>query len=597
MRLRSVWRIARWEAAGGAGGIDRRTLAVAAVGVVALGLLLPVAAGAGPAADADLYRVGVAPESPYYEPAMAATSIAVEPPDSRAFDSGRLDVLVRGDELRVQEGRTGRAAASALRSAVERFNDRRMRAEADRAAAFPVRVELRYVERDVGLLVQRGGGDGNGVGEGAVDGGTGGGGDEAAETPRSTPADGGGGFGLGGLSLRGTSLFPDGAAGTPASITPPFPFASLVLAFAFVIPMNFVVQAYASSVLHDRGNRRGEPLLVAPISKWSVIAGKALPYFALMLAIASVTALAVGGGRLSIGATVPIALVFLAGGFLAGVLARSHKELTFVLVAVSVGVTSFVFVPAIFADVHPIAAISPLSLVVRDLEGTAVGAGTVAFSTAPSLLAAVVLYGLGGGLYREEDLFAQVPLPAKALDALAAFVTRPSRAGWASVLAIPFVFLAELLVVALLFVVPLGLALPVLFVLIALIEEVAKSLPAYAGFARGRYPRTPRTALLVGGFSGVGFFLGEKAAAVAQVVGLFELDVGRVAFEIGAGLGGASTPGLLAALLLAPLVLHVVTASITAVGATRSAGWYGVSLGVAVAVHAAYNLGVVAALG
>jgi hypothetical protein len=260
-------------------------------------------------------------------------------------------------------------------------------------------------------------------------------------------------------------------------------------------------------------------------------------------------------------------------------------------------VTTFAFVPAIFADVHPIAAISPLSLVVRDLEGTAVGLGTIAFSTGPTMLAAAVLFGLGGGLYREEDLFAQVPLPRKAVDALAAFVTRPSRVAWASLLSIPFVFMAELLVVALVFVVPLGLALPALFVAIALIEEVAKSLPAYAGFARGRFDRTGFTVARVGVYSGLGFFVGEKAAVVAQVVGLFELDVGRVAFEIGAGVGGANAPVMLAAILLMPLVLHTVTAAITAYGASRDAGWYAISLAVAIAVHVAYNLGVVTLLG
>jgi ABC-type Na+ efflux pump permease subunit len=595
VRIRSVWRIARWEALGGAGGLDRRTLALAAVGVLALAALVPVAATTGPPANAALHRVGVAADSPYRAPAEAATSLEVVPPDEAAFASGKLDLLASGNELRVRDSRTGRAAASALRTAVERYNDRLMRAESDRAAAFPVAVELRYVERDVGVLVQRGvtadSDDSSATGDGGSGGGDGGG----VSSP--SPTEDGSGFGIGGFSLSGSSLFPQGTAGTPAGITPPFPFASLVFAFAFVIPMNFVVQAYASSVLHDRGNRRGEPLLVAPVSKWSVIAGKALPYFALMLAIAAATAVLVGGGLLAVYAVVPIAIVFIAGGFLAGLLARSHKELTFVLVAVSVGVTSFVFVPAIFADVHPIAAISPLSLVVRDLEGSAVGAGTVAFSTVPALLAAAVLYGLGGGLYREEYLFAQVPLPAKALDALAWFVTSPRRVGWASLLSIPFVFLAELLVVALLFVLPLGLALPVLFVAIAAVEEVAKSLPAYAGFARGRYDRTGRTAPLVGAYSGLGFFVGEKLAATAQLVGLFDLDLGRVAFELGAGVGGASAPAALAALLVAPLFLHAATAVVTAFGASRDAGWYAISLAVAIGIHAAYNLGVVAALG
>ena len=601
MRARTVWRVARWEVLGGRGGLDRRAIAVSVGLVVLLGLLLPVAASTGPAPDDGLYRVGIDGASPYRAPAEAAPVFDVVAPDEAAFRAGDLDLLVVGTDVRVRDAPTGRAAAGALRSAVERYNDRRMADEPDQAAAFPVLVELRYVERDVGLLVRRAGtggsAGGDDGGDGAGDDGTDGD-DGTVGTPEvgGAGAGDGGGFGSLGALPGGGALFPQTSTGTPADIAPPFPFGSLVLAFAFVVPMNFVVQAYASSVLHDRGNRRGEPLLVAPVSRWSLIAGKALPYLAAMVGLSGVTALAVGGGALSLLAAVPIALVFLAAAFLAGLLARSHKELTFVLVAVSVGVTSYVFVPAIFADVHPIAAISPLSLVVSDLEGTAVSAGTVAFSTLPAVLAAGVLFGLGAGLYREEDLFTQRPLPEKALDALAAFVTSPRRAGWASLLAIPFVFLAELLVVASLFLLPLSLALPVLFAAVAVVEELAKSLPAYAGFVRGRYDRSIRTSLAVGAWSGLGFFVGEKAAAVAQLVGLFDLEVGRVAFELGAGLGGVSSPGLLAVLLVAPLGLHVLTATTTALGAARGARTYALALAVAIAVHAAYNVMVVVLL-
>ncbi|PSP53173.1 PrsW family intramembrane metalloprotease, partial [Halobacteriales archaeon QH_1_68_42] len=46
-------------------------------------------------------------------------------------------------------------------------------------------------------------------------------------------------------------------------------------------------------------------------------------------------------------------------------------------------------------------------------------------------------------------------------------------------------------------------------------------------------------------------------------------------------------------LLLAPLVLHVVTASISSLGASRGKRTYVLALVVAVCVHLAYNLGVV----
>ena len=129
-------------------------------------------------------------------------------------------------------------------------------------------------------------------------------------------------------------------------------------------------------------------------------------------------------------------------------------------------------------------------------------------------------------------------------------------------------------------------------VAIAGIEEVAKSLHLYAGFETGRFDRSARTALVVGSLSGLGFFVGEKLTAVVQLVGLPSLRLGQAAFApSGIGVGTA------AALLLAPLALHVVTASISALGARGDSRWYGAGLAVAIVVHAVYNLAVVVALG
>ncbi|MDY7081743.1 MAG: ABC transporter permease, partial [Halobacteria archaeon] len=143
---------------------------------------------------------------------------------------------------------------------------------------------------------------------------------------------------------------------TPSGIAPPFPFESLILAFVFILPMNFVIQAYSSSIINERINRRGELLLVSPVSRAEIIAGKTLPYLSVMTGMSVVIALAIGGGVVSIASVIPIALVFLATSFIGAMFARSFKELTFVTVSVSVLLTSYIFIPAIFTDIHPIAA-------------------------------------------------------------------------------------------------------------------------------------------------------------------------------------------------------------------------------------------------
>jgi ABC-type Na+ efflux pump permease subunit len=610
--LRSVVRIARWEAGRSADVVDRQT---AALGLVAL-LLAGAVGGAamatgGVALDRDVYRIGVDDDSRYADVVAESPALATRPPEVDRL--GReTEVVVREDRFYVADSRKGRAALSAFRGAVRRHNLDRMRAEPNRSAAFPVVVTLRYAERTrAGVVVpgRVGGEDGDGGGAGG-DGGTGTGTGTGADTDADADADtrtetrpddgnddattepaGDGPLGVPGVG----GLLGGGTSGSPADISPPFPFGALVLAFVFFLPMNFIIQPYGSSVLNERINRRGELLLVAPVSPAAIVAGKTLPYLAALVGITTVVALAVGGGPASVAAVVPIATLYLAATFVGGMFARSFKELTFVTVSISVFLTSYAFVPAIFTDVTPIALISPLTLVVRDLQGTGVTVAEYLFATGPFYVGAAVCFLLGVGVYREEDMFTQRPVPLKFLDALNSRISGRRSVALLSALSIPFVFIAELLAIAVLFVMPVEVSVPLLLVAVAAVEEVAKSVHVYAGF-RGPFAdrRGWRTALVLGALSGLGFFVGEKLTAVVQFVGLPDLTLGRAAFS---SAGVAATPALGLVLLLAPLALHATTTGIASLGATRDRTSYLVALVPAVAVHAAYNLAVVSTLG
>ena len=612
--FRAVARIARWETRRSVGVVDRQT---AILGVVAL-LLAGAVGGAamatgGVALDRDVYRVGVDDDSPYHEVVRANSALAARPPDIGRL--GRdIEVVVSDDRVYVADSTKARAALSTFRSAVRSRNLERMREEPNESAAFPVVVTLQYVERvPDGSLAGGGGGEvgsgsESGDGSGPSDGSDDGDGGAGADTGSSDGGDGSSGvdaaasgstgdgpLGVPGFGGVAGGLLGGGTSGSPADISPPFPFGALVLAFVFFIPMNFVIQPYGSSILNERINRRGELLLVAPISPAAIVAGKTLPYLATLVGITAIVALAIGGGPVSVAAVAPIATLYLAATFVGGMFARSFKELTFVTVSISVFLTSYAFVPAIFTNVTPIALISPLTLVVHDLQGTGVTAAEYVFSTGPFYVGSAVCFLLGIGVYREEDMFTQRPVPLKFLDALNSRITRKRSVAVLSALSIPFVFIAELLAIAVLFVLPVEVSVPLLLVAVAAVEEVAKSVHVYAGF-RGPFAdrRGWRTALVLGALSGLGFFLGEKLTAIVQFVGLPDLTLGRAAFS---SAGVAATPALGLLLLLAPLALHATTTSIAALGATRDRTTYLAALVPAVAVHAAYNLAVVSALG
>lgn len=624
MRPRTLLRIARWESTKGVGGIDRGAIAV---GIAAVAFVLAVGAVAvvgGVALEDGIYRVGVSEDSSYHDPIAAdpTFSIVTESDDISVGpttrtrsdgvvvggfeDRGRLDLYIEDRPgqtavyVAVADGEPTEkslAALASLRGSIDRYNDGRMRAEDNQTSAFPVTVSIQFIDRNGGVSlapseertdsdrddntgsdVGGGGGDASGAGSGT-------------DTTGTDETDAVGAPSLGAFDLFGTSS----TGGTPSDIQPPFPFQSLVLAFLFVLPLNFLIQAYGSSMLSERLDRRGELLLVAPISRAEIVLGKTLPYLA--AAIGVTTAIVgglwlrgAGGGVLSVLAVAPLALLFFGTTFLGAMFARSFKELTFVTVTISTVLTTYAFVPAIFAETSRVAFISPLTLAIKDLTNTAVSAGEIVFATGPPTLAAAICFLFGIGIYREEDLFTQRPIHLKALDSLASRIHRPRSVAVVVALLVPFVFVAELLAVAFLFALPVGLSIPLIFGTIAVIEELAKGVPIYAGYVHARYERTLAVAVVVGSASGIGFFLAEKMTLAVQFVGLPGITVADAAFQTGFGTGNTA---IVVLLLFAPLVLHVFTATLTAIGAARGRGLFGLGLCAAILVHLAYNVAVV----
>ncbi|MEF8831705.1 MAG: PrsW family intramembrane metalloprotease [Halobacteriales archaeon] len=582
MDPRRTLRIARWELLKGTDSVNRRTVLVALAAIAVTASLGVAVSLASVSPDQGIYVVGVDGDSPYERVVERDDTFVVRDAQRDQLGDG-IDLYLSGAEIEPADTRKGRAALSSLRDSVRRYNEAVMAGEENESAAFPLSVRLEYVERNGATPAadptdgDDGGSDDGGGFDGDATGGPVSGDGSRVAVPR----------------VGGQPLFTSTQQGRPGDISPPFPFGALVLAFAFVVPMNFVIQAYGASVLRERIDRRGELLLVSPASPGDIVAGKTLPYLLTAVGAGAAIALYVGGGVGSVGAVVPIALMFLAATFLAAMFARSFKELTFLTVTISVGLTSYLFVPAIFTEVTPIALISPLTLVVRDLLGQGFTAGQYVFSTAPFYAAAAVLFVLGLGTYREEDMFTQRPVHLKALDALATRLRGPKSVAAMTVALIPFVVVAELLAVAILYPLvrslPAVLVVPLFFAAVALVEELAKSVHVFGGYVHGRFEDSTRGALTVGAASGVGFFLGEKVLLFVYLAGLPALDVGRMAFPETAGLAAGPT----LALLVAPLALHVATASISALGARRSARRYGLAFLLAVVVHLVYNLGVV----
>ncbi|MBW3581717.1 MAG: ABC transporter permease subunit [Euryarchaeota archaeon] len=602
-RLRRVATIAKGELGRTRKQLDRKTLLGLLLFGVLGALLSPFVLGAGFDFDHDIYRAAVTADSPL-RPALEADPVfrvfIVDDP-APFVDADEADLGVDRMNAFAKPTDKGKASLVALDDAVKAHTHLIMRSEPDQTAAFPVRITLSYEEQAPGAF---GGGTSGALpepidpraGETADEEesrleGEGGDGTDTPSGDASAPPPSGdidGGF----------SYMPQGdEPNTPGTLQPPFPFRSLLLAYAFLLPMNFIVQVYAGAILRERLGRQGEALLASPVTPMEILIGKTLPYLVLMLGISAAIALWIGAGWVSLVAVVPLVLVFLALEFIAAMFARSFRELTFLTVFASVLLTMYAFLPAAFTEVHPVALVSPISLIVLDLRGSEISLIEMLYATVPLTLVAMVLFLLGVALFREEDLFHQKPVLSKAVDAVARQVHGLGSGFWLAALFIPFVLVAELFLVAFLFAWPVQTGVLGTLVAIAFVEELFKGAPSYAAAQRGRVPM--KRMLLFGALVGVGFFVAEKAFLFASLTGLFQVPAGAAVFgSAGAGALDAGIPWLVVGvLLLFPLLLHVVTACISAWGARRGRADFVVAFTSAVLLHAAYNLAILKVLG
>lgn len=582
MTLKAILRMARWEIQHQTSGLDKQTVLLVIVAFSVTGALFTIGGGASTDIQRGLYTVGVEESSPYSPVVEQSPRLVPREPRADGVQTDWTDIRVTrsGDiENRIRDTQSD-SALSSLVDAVERYNRDILISSGERVAAFPVLADVAYVDQpnkpstEIAVREPREQPDETDTMDGTNT--------NQQDTNDVSPPDT--------TSQTGTdsseTSSEETTLNTPDTVNPPFPFEAILLGFLFVMPMNFIVQTFSSSVIDERLDSSGELLLVTPISRYDIILGKMLPYLLTLLAITSVIAVGVGASILSVFAVMSFACAFMGAGFLAGIFARSYKELTFVYLTMSVLLISFALVPAIFTSVHPIAVISPLTVVVAELQGEPLPLIEILFATTPMLLSALIMVRFGAGIYQEEDLFAQLPVPTKFFDMMGEQVHSWKSLFKIGIFVLPFVFAAELLALATLFVVPRTLALPTILILAALIEEIAKSVGVYGGIQKGVL-NTRKKQLLAGGASGLGFFLAEKLTVVVQAVGLLDLQIGATTF--GPAISQIA-PGPLGYLLpIFWIGIHPITTMISTVGMKHGKQGYILSLVIATLVHLLYN--------
>jgi ABC-type Na+ efflux pump permease subunit len=591
--LADIRTIARWEVKKAFTMMRRDMLPLAIVLFVLLVAVTGFSAQNGLHLQDGMYRVGV--DDPQVAQLLAGDArFTVYQLDAPALSANRnaFDIVVSGGIVYPGTSQRAGAAEIALERDYAKYVNSVYDNETDLFAAYPLWIDTQSVKSELTFISTQGGqyvsaapNRGPPVPQGVV-----------TEVPTPSPT-----LGISEDMLRQqlvqsnmqntqisryTEVLSSGSSAmgnfeTPSQLSPPLPFDSIILVFVFIFPLYFTSQFFMMSIMNERIERKGEILLSTPVKASSIIIGKMLPYFLGMLAICTGITLYIQASPLIILPLIPVIIFFLANALLIGMLSRSFKELSFISIFFSTVATSYLFFPSIFANVHVISLISPLTLIVLTIQGTAWTLTDYLYSTSLFWLTAAVLFYIAAKNFKEERLFSEKNLVTRCREFLSEILPRDHPFLSLFLLAgcsIPFVFMVQMMCLVLFFNLPMPYSLIGLLLLAALIEELAKGVGIYTIFVRNPSFLSGRNLVLACGATALGFLAGEKLLLFATLTQISDSIFGSVLFL---SLGS----------LWLPLLLHFAGVLIVALCLKRW-GRAGFAPGIAIAmvVHCLYNL-------
>ncbi|WP_457549482.1 hypothetical protein [Archaeoglobus sp.] len=335
---------------------------------------------------------------------------------------------------------------------------------------------------------------------------------------------------------------------TPENLQPPILLKKFAYAFLFVMPFYFVAQIFSSSFMEDKVKKRFDVILTV-VSAKEFLLGKMIPYVTLGLVISTAVAVILGRAVVVILLISILILMLSVDSFLV-FLSRSYKEMSFLSVVVTLVVTAYLFIPAVFNFI-PMSKLSPVTLLLEAIKGGEIDLRYVLLSVFHLVLMSLILIILTSKSF--EFMYTR-GLIAKIIELTTKLTDKYYKVFTFALISIPFVLLMELFTLAVTF--PLrSYIFPVLIVL-ALVEEFFKGLFIYSASMNKLNPYV--SAIL----SASGFFVGEKLILIPII------------------------PANVLSLLLLPLLAHIVS-SLLFVATMR---WgFKVGLTTSTAFHSTYN--------
>lgn len=516
-----------------------------------------------------LYRIGVSASAP----AIADNRFAVmqvDPARGRDLLNQRaIDAYIDGTQVQARPDNKSQYAVGALKKYLEKQELARITTAYAITRAFPLRVEINYLDIPASAIVNPptqvetpapvapSTSASNAAVEAQL---------KKIETEGQLPE----------IRLDATS---DKEIIIPSLMTPPAPFAQVIVAFLYILPVTFISIFFTSSFMTEKINRRLTILMSTPITPLQIIVGKMLPYaiFALLatVAIALVTHANI---LLALAIFAPTAMFIFAIYLMVPLMYRTFKDTTFISMLATTLTTAYLIFPAMFTGISDLAFMSPLTLAVKMYRNEAFGWQEYLFPSVPMVLIFGLAMYAGTRLLNEEFLMGYRPITRKLADAVFLLLDRahPSISIFLlSALVIPIVYLAQLVILAIATNLPMNLMIGGALIAAATIEEIAKSM-GIATLVEARVVASPRQIIALAFLSALGFLIGEKLLLLVSVSMVSQTFLSAALFNTG--------------FLLIPLVAHFVFTSIVVLLNARLRMRYPVALVAGVALHALYNI-------
>jgi len=497
------------------------------LGISAFALWNTLSLGSG------LYQIGVSGNVPPIRDSRFVI-IKVDVEEGKTLLEGhRIDVFINGSQVLSRQDSKSQYAVRALKQTMEKEEVERVGNAYPESDAFPLRARLTYL----GAAGQTNGGSTTGQGTRP----------EETIIPSLTP--------------------------------PPLPFQQVLVALIYLLPITFISIFFTSSFMDEKINRRLTVLLSAPVTPFQIILGKMLPYVIFTLAaIAFIAVQTKGNVLIMLAIFLPTTLFIFAIYLMVPLFYRTFKDVTFIAMLVTTLTTAYVVFPAMFTDVTDLSFISPLTLAVKMYRGEPFGWREYLFPSLP--MAAIFGFSIYAGthLLNEEFLIGYKPISRKIGDAIYLLMSHTklylSVPLW-SVLVIPIVYMAQIIILAFAADLPLGLTLGVTLFVSAFVEETVKSIGIVMLMDHGRI-KSDREILWYAFLSVLGFFIGEKLLVLISLTVVLQASISSILF--GTGL-----------LLFLPLIAHFTFTTIVTLLKAKTKLSYAAAVSLGTVVHFLYN--------